>query len=68
LKLIQQRLRHSDIKTTGNIYTHVIPKMQRAVDEIMSNALQISVSKNDTQFDTQKTKSTLNKCRKVGGK
>ncbi len=63
IKLIQQRLRHSDIKTTGNIYSHVTPKMQRAVDKTMSNALEIAVSKFDTQSDTQKRKSTLNKCR-----
>jgi integrase len=62
-KLIQQRLRHSDIRTTLNTYTHVMPKMQRAVDQTMSNALNISPSKFDTQNYTQKRKSTLNKCR-----
>jgi integrase len=64
IKLIQQRLRHADIKTTGYIYSHVTPKMQRAVDQTMSNALNISVPKFDSQFDTQNKKSTLNKCRR----
>lgn len=67
IKLIQQRLRHSDIKTTGNIYSHVTPKMQRMVDETMSNALNIKGSGFDTQNDTQNRKSTLSKCRRING-
>lgn len=65
IKLIQQRLRHSDIKTTGNIYSHVTPKMQKAVDEVMANALELSTNKFDTQIDTQKQKSTVNKVRRI---
>lgn len=39
LKLAQERLSHADIKTTGNIYSHVIPTMQREVNQTMTEAL-----------------------------
>jgi integrase len=41
LKLAQERLSHTDIKTTANIYSHVIPTMQREVNQTMTNALRL---------------------------
>lgn len=39
LKVIQERLRHKDIRTTGNIYSHVSPKMQEEANQKMSKVL-----------------------------
>lgn len=41
LKTVQERLRHKDIRTTGNIYSHVIPSMQKEANVKMGNALKI---------------------------
>lgn len=41
LKLTQERLAHSDIRTTGNTYSHVTPTMQRTVNKEMDKALKI---------------------------
>lgn len=38
-RLIQERLRHSDIRTTMNRYSHVLPTMQKEVDAKMSSIL-----------------------------
>lgn len=45
LKLAQERLSHADIKTTGNIYSHVIPTMQREVNQTMNDALRLKTQK-----------------------
>jgi integrase len=39
LKTVQERLRHRDIRTTGNIYSHVLPKMQQEANEKMNKVL-----------------------------
>ncbi len=41
LKTVQERLRHADIRTTGNIYSHVVPKMQQEANDTMSRVLKI---------------------------
>jgi integrase len=50
LKTVQERLRHADIRTTGNIYAHVIPKMQKEADHIMSRALKINKEQQPNNF------------------
>lgn len=58
LKLVQERLAHADIKTTGK-YSHAIPTMQNDVNRQMTKVLQIDFAKrrgfaeSDTQKDTQ---------------
>ena len=37
----QKRLRHTDIRTTGNIYSHVTKNMQEGADKKMSKILNL---------------------------
>lgn len=39
LKVIQERLRHSSITTTGDTYSHVAPTMQRDASELIERVL-----------------------------
>lgn len=41
LKTVQERLRHADIRTTGNIYSHVLPKMQEEANKKMGKILKL---------------------------
>lgn len=45
LKTVQERLRHADIRTTGNIYSHVLPKMQKEANQHMSKVLKLERQK-----------------------
>lgn len=51
LKTIQERLRHRDIRTTGNIYSHVLPRLQAEANEHMGKVLRIK--KDAGQVDRQ---------------
>jgi len=44
LKHAQTRAAHADIRTTGNVYSHVTPTMQRDVNRDMTKALKIKTS------------------------
>jgi integrase len=39
LKTVQELLRHADIKTTGNIYSHVSPKIKKKAAHKMDTLL-----------------------------
>jgi integrase len=39
IKVVQERLRQADFRTTANIYSHVLPKMQAEANEKMSKVL-----------------------------
>lgn len=41
LKTLQERLGHADIRTTGNIYSHVLPRMQAQADDKMGRVLKL---------------------------
>lgn len=41
LKRIQEKLRHTDIRTTMNIYGHLVPDAQRAANEKLTELLKI---------------------------
>lgn len=58
LKHAQTRAAHASINTTGNIYGHVTPTMQKDVNRDMTKALKIKTFKKDYQEDYQKEKPT----------
>lgn len=45
LKTVQERLRHADIRTTGNIYSHVLPRMQEDANRRLNKVLRIERQK-----------------------
>ncbi len=53
LKTVQARLRHSDIRTTGNIYSHVVDSMQDEANAQMAKVLNL---KRERQKERQKGK------------
>lgn len=46
LKRIQERLRHTDIRTTMNLYSHLIPGAQKRLGEEITEALKIKTPAN----------------------
>jgi integrase len=58
LKHAQTRAAHASIKTTGDVYGHVTPTMQRDVNQDLTKALKIKTFKKDYQKDYQKAKPT----------
>lgn len=55
LKTVQERLRHADIRTTGNIYSHVLPKMQEEANRKMGKVLNFE---KERQKERQNQKAT----------
>lgn len=58
LKTVQERLRHTDIRTTGNIYSHVLPKMQEEANRKMGKVLKIEKLTRERQEERQNKKAT----------
>lgn len=58
LKVVQERLRHADIRTTGNIYSHVLPKMQEEANAKMGKILKLPKSEKERQKERQNKKAT----------
>lgn len=58
LKVVQERLRHADIRTTGNIYSHVLPRMQEEANEKMGKILKLSKPEKERQKEREKKKAT----------
>lgn len=58
LKTVQERLRHADIRTTGNIYSHVLPRMQQEANAKMGKVLKIGKLERERQKERENQKAT----------
>ncbi|HHT48192.1 MAG TPA: hypothetical protein GXZ98_02710 [Firmicutes bacterium] len=64
LKTVQERLRHAGIRTTGNIDSHVLPKMREEANRKMEKVMNIDKLVKERQKERETKKATQGKPRR----